>query len=181
MVTVDLPRSEVLGYEVNITPQKVSVECSSANNFEAIFYGADSAFNKIELPDDVLSEMYFRDIDGMDSAGILMADTMQLFVFFQKVISDRNYQNVGGGIFPVLMTPDGGSFYGGGITKQSISTGQREQIRDTDVVDGKICYKNANGEIKEYPSLLDLAARLRTGYETTFDIPDNDKNRSTTS
>jgi hypothetical protein len=176
MVSVGLPKSDVLGYEVAITSQRVKITKNEAKNFEAIFYGADSAYNRIELPDDVLSEMYFRDITGMNGSDILMADTMQLFVFFHKVITDRNYQNVGGGIFPVLMTPDGGSFYGGGITKQSISTGQAMQIRDTDVINGKVCFKDSNGEIKEYQSLLDLVSQLPRGYEATFDIPERDTN-----
>jgi hypothetical protein len=168
LVTVGLPRSEVIGYEVNISHSEVKVVHNYANNFEAIFYGADSAYNAIELPVDIISKIYFRNITGMTSADIIKADTMELFVFFQKIINERGYQNVGGGVFPVLMTPDGGSFYGGGVTKKSLIDGSTEQIRDTDVVDGKLCYKDSHGSIKEYEGLLDLARDIRTGYSLNF-------------
>jgi len=156
-VKLNRPKSELTGYRINVNSDGVDIDVDEADNFEALFYGADSAFNRITLPDEIISELYFRDITGHTEESIIKADTMQLFVFIKTIIEERSYENVGGGIFPVMMTPTGGSYYAGGITKKSTITGVEEQVRDSEVIDGKICYKDVSGEMKQYKSLLDIA------------------------
>lgn len=155
-VPVDAPRSYVVGYKVSVTPNGVEIVHEEADNFQVLFYGADSAFHKIELPDDILSRIYFRDASGMTGVDILYADTMEVFTFTHLLIKQRGYSNVGGAIFPQLVTPNAITIEAGQISKLNLKTKQVEVVRESRVVDGKIIVQDTSGNDIEYRSLLDI-------------------------
>ena len=159
-VEVDLSRSVVVGYKVSITDKGVVIEEDHADTFESLFYGADSAYNKVEVPVETVSDIYFRDTAGRTSRDVLLLDTIDLINFYKHTINDRKYTGVGGGIFPVMMTDTGGIFYSDELVRQSILDGSRETMRDTKVIDGKLHYKEGDGQYMPYESLIDIADNL---------------------
>ena len=80
----------------------------------------------------------------------------------EHTITDRRYTGVGGGIFPVMMTDTGGIFYSDELVRQSILDGSRETMRDTKMIDGKLHYKEGDGQYMPYESLIDIADKLTT-------------------
>lgn len=170
-VPLNLKKSVAVGYKVDVTQSGVQIDTEYADSFESLFYGADSAYNKIEIPTEILSDVYFRDSSAMDYQEILFRDTLGLIKFYQDVIEERQYEGVGGAIFPVMMTEGGGMFYSDEIIRQSRLDGSIHNERDTKMIDGKMHFKNSNGEYEEYVDLLAIAAQLEdANYHLDYSI-----------
>jgi len=58
-VLTSRPKSELTGYKIGIRHDGVVIDIDEADNYQALFYGADSATNRIDLPNDMLSRIYF--------------------------------------------------------------------------------------------------------------------------
>jgi hypothetical protein len=170
-VPLGLKKSVAVGYKIDIRQDGVHIDATYADTFESLFYGADSAYNKIEVPDELLSDVYFRESSGMDYQEVLFRDTLGLIKFYDEVIEERQYQGVGGAIFPVMMTEGGGMFYSNEIIRQSRHDGSMHIDRDTKMIDGKMHFKNSNGEYEEYMDLLAIAEQLENAnYHLGFGI-----------
>ena len=172
-VRVNIPssRAVVIGYKVIIQGSGVQVTTEEADNFEAIFYGMDAVYNKIEIPVNTLSDIYFRDASNMDGFQILSLDTVQLINFYNDVITERAYTGVGGNIFPVMMTDAGGMFYANELIGYNIHDGSETRLRESKMIDGKLHYLDVNGRYKPYKGLLDIAAELEgAAYDLGFEL-----------
>ena len=55
-----------------------------------------------------------------------------------------------------MITPNGGSFYGGSISQQNRRTNEVKVVRDSGIVDGVVCYAGADGKPVPYQTLFDL-------------------------
>ena len=62
----------------------------------------------------------------------------------------------------MMMTDTGGIFYSDELVRQSILDGSRETMRDTKMIDGKLHYKEGDGQYMPYESLIDIADKLTT-------------------
>lgn len=168
MVSINSPLSELTGYQVTFDDGNVFIDMKEVDNFDAIFYGADSQFNIIKVPDEVLSEIYFRNIDGMDEEAIVKSDAMWIVAFMTEIIRERKYKHVGGNIFPIMIAPAGGSFYGGPISQQDRRTGELKVVRDSEIVDGVLCYTGLDGKPTAYQTLFDLADGKSSQFRITI-------------
>lgn len=170
-VGINLKKSVVVGYKITVNSTGVHVDTEYADTFESIFYGMDSAYNTIELPLELISEIYFRDTTGMDYKGVLFRDTIALINFYKDIIQSRSYTGVGGGIFPVMMTENGGLFYSDEIIRQSRVDGIMHTDRDSKMIDGVMHFKNDTGQYEQYKDLLAIAEELESAsYNMDFEI-----------
>lgn len=169
-VAVNLSKSVVVGYRIGITVRGVNIEKDYADTFESLFYGADSAYNKVEVPVEIISDIYFRNTTGRSSRDILLFDTIDLINFYKDVIADRKYTGVGGGVFPVMITDSGGVFYSDELIRESLHDGAREVMRDTKMIGARLHYKGDNGEYLPYENLMDIANNLTTAQYNHYSI-----------
>ena len=165
IVPVQRPRTELIGYTVNVALDGVHIATETAGNYQALFYGADAAFNKIELPDELMTKLYFRERNTDDINTILQQDTMYVFAFIKSIIEERGYTNVGGGIFPVMLYPENTVYYAGEISQYNLTTRRTVIARDSKVTGGHLCYKNEKGQYIPYKSLLDIASSIGRAFE----------------
>jgi hypothetical protein len=157
-VNVNRQKSELTAYQVELQQAGVDVTVTEADTFEALIYGADTAVNKLELPDDVIADIYFRDISGQDSISMIMADGVRFVAFINETIRTRGYTTVGGNIIPLYITPDLSGFADGEYGRLNLDTRQVESVGSTKVISGRLHYKDTDGTFKPYRSLLDIRA-----------------------
>lgn len=156
--TVDKPKSEVTAYDINLDGNGVNIDVKEADTYEALIYGADTATNRLELPTETISEIYFRDTKGMNSLDIIATDGIYFVAFINETITTRNYTNVGGNVVPLYVTPQLHGFATGKVGRIDPKTGKPEILNDIEVIDGQMHYKDTDGKLKPYRSLLDLKA-----------------------
>ena len=159
VIDINSPRSELTGYRITFEGRNVLIDIKEVDNFDAIFYGADSQFNIIKVPDDLLSEIYFRSTDGMDGGAIMISDAISIVAFMTEVIEERGYKDVGGNIFPVMVTPGGSSLYAGPISRLNEHTGETSVVRNSEVIDNTICYLGEDNVFHPYQTLFNLAEK----------------------
>jgi len=170
-VSVNIKKAVVIGYKVTIDASGVHIETEEADSFESLFYGMDAAYNRIELPTNVMSDLYFKDVSSMNELEVLTHDTIGLITFYKDVIAQRSYTGVGGNIFPVMMTEVGGLFYANELIGYNFTNGTRNVLRESKMIDGKLHYLDTDDTYKPYVGLLDIAKTLEDAdYELDFDL-----------
>jgi len=170
-VSVDTKKAVVIGYKVTINASGVEVETEEADSFESLFYGMDASYNRIELPKNVMSDLYFKDVSSMNAFQVLAHDTIGLITFYKEVILQRSYEGVGGNIFPVMMTETGGLFYANELTGYSLTNGTRTVLRASKMIDNKMHYLDIDDEYRPYIGLLDIAKTLEdANYKLDFEL-----------
>lgn len=156
IITIDSPRSELVAYDIQTNSAGVSISKTQAATFEALIYGADTVTNKLELSNDRIADIYFRDVNGKDARTIMQLDTIQFIDFINQTIQQRGYTNVGGGIVPFMVTSGMTAFMSGTVGKINLTTGETEIVNVIKVIDGRIHYQDADGQYKPYRTLSDI-------------------------
>ena len=154
--TINRPKSEITAYDVQLDGSGVHIRTAEADTYEALIYGADTATNKLELPAEITSEIFFRDVKGMDMYDVLSLDGVYFVAFINDTIKQRRYTNVGGNIISLFITPELHGFASGQAGMIDPKTGQSIILNDIEVIDGKMHYKDKDGAFMPYRSLLDI-------------------------
>jgi hypothetical protein len=167
-VTINRPKSELTAYEIVIDQAGVHIQKTEADTFEALIYGADTAVNKLELPTETISNIYFRDISGQNAAEVMTGDGIHLIAFIKTTIEQRNYTNVGGNVVPLLITPELTAVGSGQVGRLNLRTKKVDLVGDIEVRNGKLHYKDYDGTYKPFRSLKDI--RQQAGLTQEFQI-----------
>ncbi|HTE58241.1 MAG TPA: hypothetical protein VK694_05860 [Verrucomicrobiae bacterium] len=155
-VTVGLPRSELTAYEVKIQGDGIEVVTTEADTFEALIYGADTAVRRLELPIDRISDIFFRDVSNQKGETIIQIDGIHFIAFINGTIKERGYNNVGGNVIPILVTPTSVMISSGTVGRIDLRTGKPEVLNEVKVISGKMHFKDKVGDFKPYRTLQDI-------------------------
>lgn len=149
-VPINKPKSELMAYSVNVNQKKVNIDETVADTFEALVFGMDTAVNKLELPRETVSKIYFRDMNGLTTGEVIAGDGILLVAFIKSTVDKRGYTGVGGNVIPILITPEFNSVGSGQVSRFNLKTKQIDIVGDLIVKDGRLHYKDSDGEYKPY-------------------------------
>ena len=149
-VTINRPKSELRAYYVDVSAGGVNIKQTAADTFDALIFGADTAVNKLELPKEIISNIYFRNMSGQTAKEIITGDGIYLIAFIKSAIDQRGYKEVGGNVIPLLITPDFNAVGSGQVAKLNLITKEVEIVGDIEVKDGRLHYKDIDGEYKPF-------------------------------
>lgn len=155
-LSVNYPKSELTAYEVDISSSGVHIDTITADTYEALIFGMDTATNKLELPEEVISDLYFREVNNADVASHLQMDAIHFVSFINEVTRRRHYRGVGGNIISIVITPDWASLPSGQVERLDLRSQKKKLMNDIKVIGHKLCYRDKEGNYQPYISLREL-------------------------
>jgi hypothetical protein len=107
-----------------------------------------------------LASLEFPEVGSVSLEGndFIYSDNAKLTSFVRKVARDNRFENVGGNIFSLMVTPEGSIFPTGDIAVKS-SDGKIQMIGGIYSIDSVLCYKLPDGSRGQFKTIEGVGAQ----------------------
>lgn len=130
------------------------VEC-----YDYITFHPDRSFKMVILPPELQSQIEFPEKWSAISTaehGFIYDDAVKLISFVKKIAKDNSFENVGGNIYTLMVTPEGSVFPTGDIA--TIKDDGTLEIMGIQSIDGTLYYKLPDGSMGPFKTIEGIAA-----------------------
>lgn len=129
-----------------------STEC-----YDYIIFHPNQTIKQVQIPDEIVSLLEFRDRAGKSIENILYEEAEILINCVRRILRENNFSSVGGHIYPLLQLPELASFPTGDIA--TINDGQIVRLGSFYVEEGVQMYELENGTRGRYRHLEELTRK----------------------
>lgn len=160
MIEVNYPRSKMFTVKANSNPtaekfyEKEKIDCYDYAIFSPKIETPGAGFNKISIPNELLSEIEFPTKSIETGEKVIYSDSNTLVSFVSAQIKKKGFNAAGGHIFTLLVTREGSVFPTGPLMQ--IKNGRAVKIGGIFVNNGKITYELKNGVKGIYRDLASI-------------------------
>ncbi len=162
-IEVGLPNSKMFSLKIGTQQysngnfyQIEEVEC-----YKYVSFYPNQKFKSVIVPNTLLSNIEFPETGTTSKKehGFIYSDAAKLMSFVRNVTIENNFENVGGNIFSLMVTPEGSVFPTGDIAvKKEDET--IEIIGAINSVDNTLCYKLPDGSKGQFKTIEGVAEEI---------------------